>query len=315
MSMRYMVTFVSNDSGLKSFGIKKSIVTILSVIPAAIITVAVLYLGYLSYDASRIESRLEKASRILEDKKQRTRMLVACLNTFTSRTANTLIQWSEELPVENNIVHLISADHTHKTFNNAPSIALTDYSLKIIDDLSMLSNDLTRNSMAYQRYKRHKAAIPDGIPLEGVLISGFGLRDSPFYKVKQIHRGIDIVADLNTAVRVTGDGTVAAAGFDRLWGKNILVDHGFGIKTQYGHLNEILVNVGEAVKKGDTVGKLGQTGRATGPHIHYQIWVNNIPRDPLSIIDSSEARKLSVIPEKKIASTVEEEKGEKSHSP
>ena len=137
-------------------------------------------------------------------------------------------------------------------------------------------------------------AIPDGLPVKGKLVTGFGIRKSPFGNVLQLHRGLDIVAKLNTPVTSGGDGIVVFTGTSYLWGKNIVIDHGFGIFTQYGHLNDIAVKLDDHVRKGETIGKLGKTGRVTGAHLHYQIWVNEIPLDPFMFFAAGEKRHLKI---------------------
>lgn len=167
-------------------------------------------------------------------------------------------------------------------------------SAETILDVSETLAASTGNIQTVQTIVNRIKAIPDGLPVKGKLVSGFGIRKSPFGNVLQLHRGLDIVAKLNTPVTSGGDGIVVFAGTSYLWGKNIVIDHGFGIFTQYGHLNDIAVKLDDRVRKGEIIGKLGKTGRATGAHLHYQIWVNEIPLDPFMFLAAGEKRHLKI---------------------
>lgn len=111
----------------------------------------------------------------------------------------------------------------------------------------------------------------------------FGFRLDPFSRRPTMHNGIDFTGSIGTPVYVTGDGIVIEAEYNFSgYGKMILVDHGFGYKTRYGHLSKIGVKPGESVKRGQVIGLLGNTGKSTGPHLHYEVIHRNIPTDPMN---------------------------------
>lgn len=113
--------------------------------------------------------------------------------------------------------------------------------------------------------------------------SGYGYRIHPIYRTRKMHTGIDLTAPTGTPVYVTGNGRVIKAGYTPGgYGKRVLVDHGFGFKTLYAHLNEIDVKVGQIVKRGDIIGKVGNTGRSTAPHLHYEVRKNNKTENPVN---------------------------------
>lgn len=111
--------------------------------------------------------------------------------------------------------------------------------------------------------------------------SEFGYRKDPFTRRPSFHDGVDIAGSFNDPVFVTADGTVQATGYDRSRGNYIIVKHANGLKTGYLHLNKILVEEGDSVDKGQTVGLMGSTGRSTGPHVHYEVIKNGTIIDPL----------------------------------
>ncbi len=116
--------------------------------------------------------------------------------------------------------------------------------------------------------------------------SDFGARVDPFTRHVAFHPGIDWAGPWGSAVKATAPGTVVFAGPRGGYGNMVEIDHGFGIKTRYGHLSSILVRVGAKVAKGSPVGKLGSTGRSTGPHVHYEIWLADVVRDPSRFIEA-----------------------------
>ena len=111
-------------------------------------------------------------------------------------------------------------------------------------------------------------------------ISGFGARVDPFNENLAFHSGVDFSGPKGSDIHVTAAGVVVFAGPRGDYGNTVEVDHGFGIRTRYGHLSAITVEVGAKLQKGDVVGRLGSTGRSTGPHVHYEIWYDNVVRDP-----------------------------------
>lgn len=108
-------------------------------------------------------------------------------------------------------------------------------------------------------------------PTKGWVSRGFGMKYDPFTGYKQMHRGIDIANRTGTPIIATADGKVIQTRNDSMMGKYIVVDHGYGFRTRYGHLSQIKVKVGEKVKRGDVLALMGSTGYSTGPHLHYEV--------------------------------------------
>lgn len=123
--------------------------------------------------------------------------------------------------------------------------------------------------------------IPSMQPVEGRVTSNFGWRLSPFEGRRHMHAGIDIAAEIGEIVKAPADGVVTFVGdFDSL-GKTVVVTHGNGVITRYGHLHRFMVRKGAYVKRGQSIAKVGNTGRSTGPHLHYEVWIRNVPVDPM----------------------------------
>ena len=129
---------------------------------------------------------------------------------------------------------------------------------------------------------RKLGTVPVRKPVDGDidLASGYGVRTDPFTGSPAMHTGVDLHGETGEPVRATADGMVIAAGWSGGYGRVVDVDHGNGISTRYGHLSSIDVRVGQPVKSGQSVGKIGSTGRSTGPHLHYETRVRGEAVDP-----------------------------------
>jgi murein DD-endopeptidase MepM/ murein hydrolase activator NlpD len=128
------------------------------------------------------------------------------------------------------------------------------------------------------------AATPSIWPAEGWLTSRFGYRVSPFTSKRQFHAGIDVAANLGTEIVAPAEGKVVSAGKRGALGKRVVIDHGYGVRTTYGHLEKFLVGAGDRVERGQLIASVGSTGRSTGPHLHYAVEVNGKARNPLDYI-------------------------------
>ncbi len=132
------------------------------------------------------------------------------------------------------------------------------------------------------------AATPSVMPVRGYPSDRYGMRSDPFTGERDFHPGLDISAPQGNRVVATADGTVSFSGRKVGYGKVVILDHRFGISTRYGHLARAVVDGGQKVRKGDIIGYVGQTGRATGPHVHYEVRLNGRPLDPLRFFQESE---------------------------
>lgn len=119
------------------------------------------------------------------------------------------------------------------------------------------------------------------------MVSGFGWRIDPIYKTSRMHTGVDFSADIGTEVYATGDAVVEILE-DGSWGygKSIVLNHGFGYKTRYAHLSAFKVRQGQKVKRGELIGLVGNTGKSTGPHLHYEVEINGNKIDPINFFHS-----------------------------
>jgi murein DD-endopeptidase MepM/ murein hydrolase activator NlpD len=157
--------------------------------------------------------------------------------------------------------------------------------------LEMKTARLERVLRMYEGFLRSHGPIPNLWPVNGKLESGVGGRRNPFTgRGYEYHEGQDIDAQYGTPVDVAASGRVTVAGWQRGYGNVVYVDHGNGLSTRYGHLSVINVSVGQTVTRGQIIGLVGSTGRSTGPHLHYEVRINNQPVDPRRYLPETEKK-------------------------
>jgi murein DD-endopeptidase MepM/ murein hydrolase activator NlpD len=153
------------------------------------------------------------------------------------------------------------------------------------DLLSALENRLRFVRHDVEAREALAAAVPSIWPTHGWLTGSFGNRTDPVGGAsREFHSGIDISADKGQPVRATAAGVVDSAAFNGDYGNMVVLRHGFGLTTRYGHLQKFAVKAGQAVKRGDVIGYVGSTGRSTGNHLHYEILANGALLNPLKLL-------------------------------
>ena len=158
--------------------------------------------------------------------------------------------------------------------------------VKTIDvKVNLEKNNYNEIENAFRDNEKLYASIPAIRPCTGYIANDFGLRMHPILKIKRMHNGVDIITDSGTKVYAPGGGTVEFAGWRGGLGRTVEIDHGFGYKTVYGHLEAIKVKVGQVIKRGDFIALSGSSGSlVTGPHLHYEVRHNGIPLNPHNFI-------------------------------
>jgi murein DD-endopeptidase MepM/ murein hydrolase activator NlpD len=160
--------------------------------------------------------------------------------------------------------------------------------LKQLDDLGKKVKAQEGEARALQSYFEDQQALlasaPSIWPVRGWVTSDFSVRLDPYTGERVMHEGIDVAGAAGTPVRAPADGTVVFSGLEGGYGHVLVLDHGYGLKTRYGHLSRIDVKVGEKVKRGQFIAAVGNTGRSTGPHLHYEVRVNGVADNPRKFI-------------------------------
>ncbi len=154
--------------------------------------------------------------------------------------------------------------------------------------LSRSLSDLAARSQRIETFYADQTALlshtPSVWPVRGYFSSGFGSRVDPFTGRKDFHPGIDVSAPRGTKAVAPADGVVLAVGRRGAYGLAIIIDHGYGIITRYGHLEGYNVRAGQRVRRGDVIGFVGSTGRSNAPHLHYEVWLDDKAQNPIHYI-------------------------------
>ncbi|MBM4302813.1 MAG: M23 family peptidase [Deltaproteobacteria bacterium] len=157
--------------------------------------------------------------------------------------------------------------------------------------LHIAGEDMENNLSRFHSYLIAKTAVinatPSLLPIAGWVTSSFGYRRNPYDGSYKLHAGVDIAAEPGTPVRAPADGVVIFSGYREGYGKVIVLDHGYGIRTLFGHNSSVFVGQGSRVKRGETISQVGNTGRSTGPHLHYEIRKNGVPVNPATFLSKA----------------------------
>jgi len=160
----------------------------------------------------------------------------------------------------------------------AGALQAMDRDLRLLNDRSAQLEEFFRNQSTLL------SSTPSIWPVRGYLSATFGNRIDPFTSMRDFHTGIDVSTPIGTRVKAPADGVVVSCSDKGAYGNTIILEHGFGIVTRYGHLAGFNVKPGQTVRRGDVIGFVGNTGRSTGPHLHYEVWVRDQAQNPIHYI-------------------------------
>jgi murein DD-endopeptidase MepM/ murein hydrolase activator NlpD len=170
----------------------------------------------------------------------------------------------------------------------ATAALISEEALPLVDQIDWLEQQMSATgesvgvlaALVENRTRRSTGSVPSLWPVHGIVTSQFGLRQSPYGDGGEMHGGIDITGRYGAPVGASGDGEVIFAGRDSGYGGLVIIAHPGDIRTLYAHLSAMYVREGQTVRKGQAVGAVGASGRATGPHLHYEVRVAGVPVDP-----------------------------------
>lgn len=161
--------------------------------------------------------------------------------------------------------------------------------LDVDEEFAQRIQNASRDLSAMRSLADAADRLPLARPTTGTTqTSGFGVRIDPFNGRPAMHTGLDFAGAYFTPIHATGPGIVSFAGVRSGYGNTVEIDHGGGFKTRYGHMASIAVHVGQRVAVGERIGAMGSTGRSTGPHVHYEVWVNGRPENPIRFLKAGD---------------------------
>ncbi len=198
------------------------------------------------------------------------------LNYFSDKAKKLATYVGADLSLDDNSMGIGGADYLNNRF--------ASYMNKDLDGMDRKAEKLFKGFQELEKIYKDKNDIlrhtPSMWPVKGFITDRFGYRKDPFTGLRAFHTGIDIAAKRGTPVFAPADGIVTFTGKNRGYGKMIAISHLNNVTTRYGHLQEILVKRGQKVKRGDLIATVGNTGRSTGPHLHFEVLVKKKPVNP-----------------------------------
>jgi len=222
--------------------------------------------SFLSEKIKEINSLLDKQASISSDVSDYTQRFKEIVNNYVSERINS---------------GLASRSSTINPTTFVNDVKELNQILKALEEVNKQKEDnLTDLTEAENKLRSYLDAIPTIWPVSGRITSKFGSRLDPFTYRKAYPEGIDIAASYGTSIKASASGTVILAGYYNELGLAVIIDHGNGIKTVYGHTSKVLVKKGQTVKKGEVIARVGSSGRSTGSHLHFEIHINGKPVDP-----------------------------------
>lgn len=261
-----------STSKIRRFCVEKRSLRLLACL-AALLLCGTLYGFYgLTQQAAHFKTEVENQRLRVENERQR-RELDALSNRVEA-----VEDTSRKLAEKSGVV----SEEPSLPGTGGPSLPLDS---DILAALETKMNQLERNIKVYENVLRERGYTPSLWPVQGNLESGFGVRRNPFGGGSyEFHSGQDIDAQIGDPVKAGASGQVTFVGWQNGYGQLIVIDHGGGLTSRYGHLSHIDVAQGQTIERGQFIGRVGSTGRSTGPHLHYEIRINDTPVDPLQYL-------------------------------
>ena len=305
--MKKIFFFILSNTGSRANQI--SIPSILIHLSAGMVFIALAALGYLIYDYHQLrtvglvnqayENQISGQKDIIASQHAQIQTFTSEINKLKSKLV-TLNNFEKKIRVIANLDQENDQESLFGVGGSIPEDLATDVDLtkrqtgllremhEQVDNLYLAtSNQKTGFSSLLEALEGQRnllACTPAIRPVRGWMTSRFGYRNSPFTGRRELHKGLDIANREGTQIIAPADGVVKASGRKGLLGKAMDIDHGHGMVTRYGHLKEILKKRGESVKRGDIIAEMGDTGRSTGPHLHYEVHLNGVPVNPIKYI-------------------------------
>lgn len=265
----------SSTASIRRFCVEKRFLKLVAFAAVALLCGS-LY-GFYGLTQQAVHLRTEAENQRLRAENERQRVELNVLNSRVEAVEDTSRKLAEKSGVVNEEPVLPGT--------GGPALPLDAESLAVLE---AKMNQLERNIKSYEKILRERGYTPSVWPVVGKLESGFGGRRNPFGGSSyEFHSGQDIDAATGDPVVAGASGKVSFAGWQNGYGQIVVIDHGGGLTTRYGHLSHIDVANGQSVERSQFIGRVGSTGRSTGPHLHYEVRINDQPVNPLQYLLTS----------------------------
>lgn len=291
----YTILVISEAAGKpRRYAISKSTARKLLIAGAGLVVAAAVIAGhylFLSWELAKYKAE----SRVVQEDKEKIAYLSLSLERLSEKMAK-LQEFNHKLRIVAGLPEMEETDESLGVGGTALDTreeiedGLTDFaeqakaveeSIEDLDEQAALQEENFYELIEFlEERKLVLLATPSIRPARGWISSGFGYRKDPFTGERHLHRGVDIATRMGTPIIATADGIVVSSKKDRHFGNIIEVDHGNGFCTRYGHNAANFVKKGDRVKRGQVIGTVGNTGRSTGPHVHYEVRLNGVAVNP-----------------------------------
>lgn len=275
---------------------KKRLLRVFGWLATAVVFGALIMLvAYNVFDSpkeKRLKRQLEESTLQLELLKQRADQVEAVLGDLQERdnTIYRVIFEAEPIPQSVREAGFGGAEryrNLRSDYNGELLVDVTERIDKLSKQLYVQSKSFDEVWDLVKNKNNMLASIPAIQPVANKdltrVASGYGMRIHPIYKTEKMHTGMDFTSPVGTEIHATGNGVVNKVEYDgRGYGNNVIISHGFGYQTLYGHMSKILVRPGQKVSRGDLIGYVGNTGTSTGPHLHYEVLKGGKPVNPVN---------------------------------
>ena len=268
----FIISHTSRSSSrIRRFCVERKSLRIFAFFMCALLCSSIYGFYGLTQQAAHIRTAVENQTLRAENDRQRQE-----LNELSTRV-EAVEDTSRKLAEKSGVVNEITSPG-----RGGPALPLDTHSLGALEDKM---NKLEHNMHAYENVLRERGYTPTVWPVVGKLESGFGGRRNPFGGSSyEFHSGQDIEAAWGDPVVAGASGLVTFVGWQNGYGQLVVVDHGGGLTTRYGHLSHTDVVQGQTVARSQFIGRVGSTGRSTGPHLHYEVRINDQPVNPLQYL-------------------------------
>ncbi|MFK7873108.1 MAG: M23 family metallopeptidase [Oligoflexales bacterium] len=255
-----------------------------------------------SFNSLQVENRdLKGEAKMLVSRLKTVKLDLAKIQDYTEKLSEMMSLPVNQVSQKTGIGPLVQEDY-HMTPSGVDVMrmpaALKVDELKfrnLFDELNDLGRESSLQAMSLQKLMSTLTTkrsllnhIPTMAPVKGWVASRFGMRTSPFTGRQTMHKGMDIAANIGTPIRAPADGVVVFSGKKSGFGNFVVIAHEFGVVSRYGHNAQNTVRAGQRVRRGEQIATVGMTGRTTGPHLHYEVWVNSQPVNPNRFIFNSD---------------------------
>jgi len=283
---------------------RKKLIGLFSLLFACVCVLGYIFFDYLILhksisDKKAIERDLALQTEEVLHQREQIQEFASEINDLKQRLVK-LDEFEKQIRIIANIDHSENGDGLFGVGGSAPedlnpNIELAQRHQRLIKDMHQQVSQLNKATDnqkedfeslldKLEAQKNLLAHTPTIRPVSGWVTSGFGYRQSPFTGKKEFHKGMDIANRKGTEILAPADGVVSFVGPQGFYGELIVIDHGHGITTRYAHLDRVFFKRGDRVVRGKTIALMGNTGRSTGPHLHYEIRLNGVPVNPSKYI-------------------------------